>query len=582
MKSLFLCLSLALVGTSVFSTTTLAETEVPKKEESVPVTAKNKKPSVSKVTKKTKDIKALPIAESKTAESSPGSNAQTNIKNKYISNIDQDLAIKSIVLLPVMDNLSGIYSKPIEEEIKRVLNNDKQWMLSELPKDMQVKMDLLDENPGEVQKVLQATKSEAVLHCNLVKGPRGISVNMTLFVGREGLPFLQESFMEYKGFEINDVKTQVTKLFDTLRARMPFRGNILSRRGQEVTLNLGSDYGLKEDSRVSAVQILKVHRHPKQKFLVSTEKEVLGRVKLFKVDRYLSFGYIEFEKEPGVISVGAKVMPDEFVKYALPVLTPSGKVLQDITQRPDKAVSFGEEPTEWVPDSRPQFGKLEFMGGLSLYSQSVQLVTAGSKSGSNSMAPNVAIRGEIWMNPQIYMNLGLRQSIFSVDNSPGSLPGNLTISMGQYFVGGGYNFLLTDQFFGPKMQVSASYVSTKFGVDESTPTTFTSMSYTGFLIGFAGQFPVSDELPIDLGAKLDLYVNSSLSEDKTSGATSNNQISGYSFYLDYKLRKRFKVRGELLFENYNSSFSGTGGRTDPATSANHTMTTLMGGVQYLF
>jgi len=177
--------------------------------------------------------------------------------------------------------------------------------------------------------------------------------------------------------------------------------------------------------------------------------------------------------------------------------------LQDITQRPDKAVSFGEEPIEWVPDSRPQFGKLEFMGGLSLYSQSVQLVTAGSKKCKQQHGSECCSSWRNLDEPTNLYELRIAPIYFSVDNSPGSLPGNLTISMGQYSVGGGYNFLLTDQFFGPKMQVSASYVSTKFSVDDSTPMTFTSMNYTGFLIGFAGQFPVSDELPVDLGAKLD-------------------------------------------------------------------------------
>ncbi len=81
--------------------------------------------------------------------------------------------------------------------------------------------------------------------------------------------------------------------------------------------------------------------------MISTEKEVLGRVKLFKVEPYLSFGYVEMEKDPGVIAVGSKVMPDEFVKYSVPVTTPSGKILQDITTRPDKDVAFGDEPKEW-------------------------------------------------------------------------------------------------------------------------------------------------------------------------------------------------------------------------------------------
>lgn len=517
-------------------------------------------------------------------------NAQANsqpiaqqTQNTYVSAVDQDLAIKSIVLVPTTDNVGGIYAKPLDEELRKVLNDDKQWSLTDYPKDLKIKSELLDEHPEDVKKILQAGKSEAALTTKLIKGPRGISITMTLFVGRDGLPLLQETLTDYKGFEISDIRSQAARLFENIKNRMPFRAAILSRRGQQVTLNLGSNYGLKPGSYVSIVQIIKINRHPKLKFMVSTEKEVLGRVKLFKVEPYLSFGYIELEKENGVIAVGSKVMPDEFVKYSTPVVTPSGKVMTDITQRPDKDVAFGENPQEWVPESAPQFGKVELLAGFSSYTQNANLRTAGSISGSSNFAPNILVRGEIWLNPEWFIGLTLRQSVFSIDNDlAGSSPGKLNMSMSQYGINGGYNFLLTSDFFGPKIRLNAGYAVTDFKVDDSTPTAFTSMKYGGLLLGIEGQFPLSDEIPIDLGGKFDLYVNPSLSESSSSGASSDNKINAFSFFMDYRMKTRFKIRGELLFENYSSDFSGTGQRTDPASSISHKMTTLMGGIQYLF
>ncbi|WII73896.1 hypothetical protein QJS83_08410 [Bdellovibrio sp. 22V] len=508
---------------------------------------------------------------------------QTNAQNVYVSAVDQDLAIKSIVLVPTTDNVGGIYARPVEEELRQLLNDDKQWSLANYPQDVKVKSETLDEKPGDVQKILQAAKSEAALTSRIVRGSRGLSITLTLFVGREGLPLLQESLNEYKGFETADVKAEVRKLFENIKYRMPFRATILSRRGQQVTLNLGSAYGIKPDSRVSVVQIIKINRHPKLNFMVSTEKEVLGRVKLFKVEPYLSFGAIEMEREPGVITVGSKVMPDEFVKYSVPVTTPSGKVLQDITQRPDKDVAFGEEPQEWLPTMPPQFGKIELLAGLSNYTQNVNLNTAGSISGSSNLAPNIMVRGELWLNPEWYFGLQLRQSVFEIDNGlSGSSPSKLNMSMSQYGVNFGYNFLLTSDFFGPKLQVAAGFMNTNFNVDDSTPTAFTTMKYGGFLVSIAGQFPLSEEMPVDIGGKFDFYMNPSVSENLSSGASEDSSINAFSFFVDYKMKTRFKIRGEILLENYSTDFSGTGERTDPASSASHKMTTFMGGVQYLF
>ncbi|MNJ93532.1 hypothetical protein D3C87_112140 [compost metagenome] len=509
--------------------------------------------------------------------------AQTNSQNIFVSAADQDLNIKSIVITPTTDNVSGIYAKPVEEYLRFLVNEDKQWSLADYPKNISVKTDLLDENPSDVKKIMTAANAEAVLSSRLIKGPRGLSITLTLYVGRDGLPLLQEVLSDYKGFEINDVKFEVKRLFDNLKNKMPFRATIMSRRGQQVTLSLGSAYGLKPGMNVSVVQVLKINRHPKLNFMIGTEKEVLGRVQLFKVEPYLSFGSIVMEKESGVITVGSKILPEEYIKYPTPVVTPGGKVLQDLSARPDKDVAFGDSPQEWRPEAPPQYGKIELLAGISSYTQNVNLTSAGSISGDSNFTPNIAVRGELWINPEWYLGFNLRQAVYSLDNSlSGSTPGTLNGSMSQYGIHFGYNFLLSNEFFGPKLQVNLGYSNTTFAIDDSNPTAFTRMQYGGMVLGFAGQFPISEEVPIDLGAKFDFYLDPGLSENKSSGASSDNKINSFGFFLDYRLRPKFKIRGELLFDYYSSDFSGTGDRTDPATSASHKLTTFMGGVQWLF
>ncbi|WP_096000896.1 hypothetical protein [Bdellovibrio bacteriovorus] len=509
--------------------------------------------------------------------------AQTNAQNAYISAIDQDLAIKSIVLVPTSDNVGGIYARPVDEELQNALNDDKQWSLAAYPKDLNIKTEFLDERPQDVKSVLQNTQSEAALATRIIRGPRGISITMTLFVGRDGWPLLQESATDLKNFETVQIRAEARRMFENIKSRMPFRGVIMSRRGQQVTLNLGSNYGLKNESSVSVVQIIKVNRHPKLHFMVSTEKEVLGRVRLFKVEPYLSFGNIEMEKEPGVISVGAKVMPDEFVKYAIPVVTPSGKILQDVTTRPDKDVAFGENPQEWLPTMPPQYGKIELLAGITQYTQNATLLSSGSISGSDNMAPNIMARGEFWLNPEWYVGAQLRQAVIAIENTlAGSSPSKLNVAMGQYAVNAGYNFLLTNDFFGPKLQVSLGYINTNFTADDSTPTAYTSMKYSGMALGLGGQFPISEEVPFEIGAKLDFYLSTSMSENKTSGSSSSNKINSFSFFGDYRMQPRFKIRGEILVESYSSDFNGTGSRTESASTVTHKLMTIMGGVQYLF
>lgn len=513
----------------------------------------------------------------------PPVNSQTNSQNIFVSAVDQDLNIKTVVLPPTTDNIGGIYAKPVDQYLRDLINDDKQWSLAEYPKSLNLKTELLDETPADVKKILSTAQSEAVLSSKIIKGPKGTTITLTLFVGREGLPLLQETLKDFQGFEIGDIKQETKRLFDTLKNKMPFRATVLSRRAQQVTINLGSAYGLKPGMNVSAVQIIKVNRHPKLHIMVGTEKEVLGRIQLFKVENSLSFGSVVMEKDPGVITVGSKIFPEEYVKYAAPITTPGGKILQDLSERADKDVSFGDSPQEWKPEAPPQYGKIELLAGAANYTQNTTLVSAGSVSGSSSFTPNVAVRGEMWLTPEWYVGFGLRQAVYSIDNGlAGSNPGSLNGSFGQYGVNFGYNLLLTNDFFGPKLQMNAGYMSSTFSIDDSTPLAFTRMQYGGLVLGFAGQFPISEEVPVDLGAKFDFYVNPSMSENKSSGASNSNTVNAFGFFMDYRLKPKLKIRGELLFDYFSSDFSGTGQRTDPATSASHKLTTLMAGVQWLF
>src|SRR5207253_5550013 len=129
-----------------------------------------------------------------------------------------------------------------------------------------------------------------------------------------GFPLLQEELTDYQGYEIADLEKQLQSMYEKLKARLPYRGMVLSRRGKEVTINLGYKMGIKNNDEISVVQFLKVNRHPKLKFLVSTEKEILGKLKVYKADESLSFAYVTYEREPGTVQANAKLLPLEFVQ----------------------------------------------------------------------------------------------------------------------------------------------------------------------------------------------------------------------------------------------------------------------------
>jgi hypothetical protein len=512
-----------------------------------------------------------------------GAWAQTKNQNTYVSPLDQSLTVRTVLIAPIEDNLEGIYAKPVEQHLKDILSQDPQWSPSDFQSFSGYKLQTLYTNPAEVMKLAKAAQADAILKTRMSKGPQGISSKMTLFSGYDGLPIVEENMEGLKKFEINEVKDSFARMLSNLRLRMPYRAEILSRRGQEITLNAGKGAGIKPGSDVSIIQILKVNRHPKLKFVVSSEKEILGKARVFKVDDTLTFAHIIMEREPGVVQVGAKVLPDEYIRYSEPYVTDDGQILTDLNNRKEQDVAYGEKPEEWLPEAGAQYGKVDVLGGITQYTQTASFVNSGSIEGTNNFAPTLSVAGEFWISPQWFAGVNLRSSAFNVNNQlNGSKPEKINMTLNSYTVQFGYNFLLSPDFFGPKLQLSGGIAKFSSHADETSPIVFTNMDFGGMVFSFAGQFPVGDNIPTDLGARFNYYFNPSVSETRSSGSSSDVKINDFGFFFNYHARPKFSYLGELKFEYYSAGFSGGGDRPEEVTSISHKVTTLLFGLEFLF
>lgn len=505
--------------------------------------------------------------------------AQSN--SPFVSATDQDLTIKTVTAVPFSDNIKGIYAKPLFQKFNELLTNEKQWAYQPLPENTPATLDL-DENSEAVKGLMNQANAQGLFTFRLTKGPKGINAKLLFFVGASGQPLLQEELIDYPGFETADLERQLQSMYEKIRLRLPYRGIVLSRRGQEVTVSLGAQTGLRNGDELSVIQILKLNRHPKLKIMISTEKEIIGKIKIFKTDEQLSFGYVIFEREPGAVQAKAKLQQKDFVQYNTPV-TQNGKVIPGLENRGDRELSYGENPQEWLPQQPPQYGRIALLAGLGNYNMSTNLQTGGSIEASTTFAPQIAVKGELWISSEWNVLYHLRQSVFSVANPlAGSSPGHLNMSLSSYGVSGAYNFLMSEDFFGPKLQLSAGYATYNSHSDQSTPLAFTNMNYGGLVFGLAGQFPLSNEIPMDLGAQINLFLTPALTESVSSGDSSKSTINQFGFFGVYHLKSRFKIRGEINFEYYSSDFAGAGSGAHTSSNTTQKMTSFMGGIEYAF
>jgi hypothetical protein len=507
-------------------------------------------------------------------------------KSVFVSSVDSDLTIKSVGVLPMVDNVAGIYSKPLSAHLLSLLADDKQWSANEIVDKQNSTPESYEDHSALAKTLLSKNKVDGFISSRLTKGPQGVTLRLNLFSGKEGLLTAQAIMSNYTGYEVADLRTQLSGLYKELKSKIPYDGVLLSRKGTLVTVNVGSKQGLSENQDLNVIQIVKVQRHPKFNFIVSTDKEILGRVRLKKVEEFLSFGTIVSERDEGVLKPGHKLIVEQFIKYPETPMTADQKIIDALGSRKDQPLAFGDKAGEWVPDKTPTFGKIAVLLGLTQYSLSSNLATSGGLSASNSLVPTIKLDGEMWLSPEWFGAMSLRQYVFSVSNPNGSgSPSKLNVSTSQYSLLAGYNFLIADQFFGPKLQLSAGYSKFSSTVDQSSPlTAFTSQSYSGLMFGLGGSFPLDLEskTPVSLGAKINLFFNPALDESPVDSGSCRNNITSFSGFVDIRQSHRLNYKFVIDYDLFASSFTGTGSRGEVASSSSHSMMSVLGGIEYLF
>lgn len=249
---------------------------------------------------------------------------------KYISEIDQKIIVKSVTLAPVYDNTRSIYAAPIEKLLTDLLQADKVWGYSEFAdKNKKIFVELYDSKPNDVLDVLKRSQAQGLLTAIITKGPHGLNARLKLFTQDQGLLLAEESFSDFETFEIAKVREEFVSLYHKLKNKLPYSGYIQSRKGLQVTINIGEKNGVKTGQEIAIAQILKINRHPKLKLMTGVEKEIIGKLLITKAEPYLSFAQIIFEKESGVVDVGGKTLPVDFISYPIPLLDKEGEVIGD-------------------------------------------------------------------------------------------------------------------------------------------------------------------------------------------------------------------------------------------------------------
>lgn len=493
---------------------------------------------------------------------------------KYTSATDEALVIKAVTVAPVFDNTSTIYKKSVEDHIKALIKADTYWSLNEFNSTQKnLRIDEFDEDSNLTLQTLEKSRTDGLITCFVIKGPQGLSLQLNLYTRDQGKLLIREDFQDANLFETSKVNDAITKMYVTLKSRLPYSGYITSRNGNTVTINVGAKSGLKNGDTVTIAQVLKINRHPKLQFMTSVEKEIIGRISLSKVESDASFGDITFEKENGVIERGSKVLPLEGVRYPIGRNNPS---LAGVLPNENN-------PVEWLPSKPPQFGRISIMGGFTDFADNAVLVDGTSLEAGNSYALTFDLATELWITPEYFAELKLQQASFKTDNElAGSSPSSLNYTLNKLDLTFGYKYLIDGNFWGPQIFAGIGYYSHGVQVSDSTPTAFASFDLKGIDVTFGGMFPVTLHNDIAIGAQAKFLFLEQMSESPVSSGSPSPTFNQFDLMGTYQYTTNINLKGTVSFLNVQASYSGDGNKSPATRSLDEKLSTYLLGIEYLF
>ncbi len=509
------------------------------------------------------------------------------VTTSYVSADDEDITLKSVIVTPGKDNVQSIYSKPLSEYLITLIEKDRFLEYRESPTPTSAfDLDELRSQPQQTSGFLSKLKADGLIHLQISKGQMGLRFELSLFTKSSGKIWGYADQLETENFDLEKARDVVQKLYTQILGQIPYQGLLLSRQGTKVTVNRGSLAQVQPDQEINVIQVVGVQRHPQFQFVTQVHKEIIGRIRITKVDESLSFGLILFEKEPQSLQPGLKLLLREPVYYPNLATSKNEAVVEHLLTRTDSSVIMQGDSKEWLPQDPPTFGRAHVLFGMGQFGASTTLSTSGGQQGSTILALNAQVDADLWITRSWFLRAGLNQGSAQVTNPlANSTPSKLNFSLQMLKVSAGFDLEVSESVYGPRLQALMGYSQFSSLATESTPTSFTSTVFNGVGFGLSGYMPWEEyESKWGFGAEMWYHLLPSVTETPvTSGSSRNTHILELTASSYYHWRPNIYWMGKVSVDSFKTSFSGSGTRTiEQASSSDFAWTRINAGIEYLF
>jgi len=500
--------------------------------------------------------------------------------SQYLSPLDQDLTIEKVTYLPGKDNVKGIYSKVVDKVVENYIKDNHHWeFVPPFTRESSIEPESLVGHPDLVLSFSKNTGADAILTSEVRKNPSGLELLVFMFSSRSG-KLISEERVQKISDDTQAVEKATQGLVGKINRNLPYDGMILSRIDNRVTVNFGTKDGINVGEVFPVFKIISGVRHPKRDFLISTKKAILGQIRIVKADSYLSFADITSEVDFGSIQKAAKVSGKNRSEPEKTQWTDTYTPPEILISENDQPIGAGSK--EWVPAQPATFGRLGVRLGLGHFNNNLKLSSGRNQTIKAPLYPKIELEGEMWISSKWFINGHISQGIAFSKNTTGNEPSTLNSTLSLYRITGGYNFLLGQDFFGPRVSIETGISFYNFFMDQASRASLSSITYTSLPIGISAYTPIGANREWGVGGIVYFHLFPSLRTKPYEGE-GRNSINQIVIYGVKKWSEILNIRFGLETMVFSSEISEV---NSPLTETTQNMSQrhILGllGIDYFF
>lgn len=468
-----------------------------------------------------------------------------------LADLDRKYALETIGYLRAWDNVDGLFAEYVASAYREYFSHETRFVLNDLSKadslltGSKLPYARVIEDNDVLAQLARTTRTQSLIRTKIQKeGPRyRVSVawlhSPTMDVlGRD--EFFLEDRKGGAGFSFDEIRGELQRSLDRTLGKLPFKGMVTGRDNSSLTINLGSGSGVKVGDTLVIGTIDEAKRHPLLREIVDWRMSATGKAVVEQTEEGLAFARVTEEESGRAINRFQKVL------QVLPVPANASPAIHD------------EKEVPATLDDPPTLGWAAASLGFGSYSRQFSSLTSTDSRKGSGLAVTLAGEGQLWLTREWFGEMKLGYGFWgysqdSVATGEQTLSG-ASGSLFQFKIAGGYHYLITGDFFGPKGWVKFGIRSNSYKLPVNTAEFTTSSGFTAPFLGLGADIPLRGPYGLLLDLEFGLITSGSETGEPNGAVNSASdvgiRVGGY-----WHLKPRMTLRAVFEIQGNTADFA---------------------------